>query len=75
MSYLVATCRKCSGRKILSLKGRSIPSTTKCPYCGSTIRLKEAHFLLFNDYSQAREYWLKGKPRSSKTQNVIHHYY
>ena len=60
MSYLVVTCKRCGRRKILSLKGRPIPRVTACPYCSYRISVKDAHFVVFNDYEKARSYWLQG---------------
>ncbi|MEM1690035.1 MAG: hypothetical protein QW794_00465 [Thermosphaera sp.] len=60
MSYLVVSCKHCSGRKIISLKGRFLPYFTRCPYCGVWINLRETHFAIFDDYRRARDYWLKG---------------
>jgi len=60
VSYLVVTCKRCARRKIVSLKGRNIPRSTKCPYCGALIVIKESHFALFDDYEGARGYVLRG---------------
>jgi len=60
VSYLVVTCKRCARRKVLSLKGKGIPRSTRCPYCGNLIVIKDSHFALFNDYGEARGYALRG---------------
>ncbi|MEM4853496.1 MAG: hypothetical protein QXQ60_08000 [Thermofilum sp.] len=61
MSYLVVACRRCAGRRVVSLKGRSVPGSVRCPYCGSRIVVKESPFALFSSFGEAREYALRGR--------------
>lgn len=60
LSYLVVTCKRCARRRVLSLKGRGVPRSTRCPYCGNLIVVRESHFALFDDYGRARDYALRG---------------